>query len=151
VALLDRRVTALVGQVPELNTALFGRAMRRSRWLALHLAIRCLRRIDVRLLVLFWHLADRWGRVTPAGVVLPLPFTHDLLGRLVGAQRPTVTTALGQLADRGLVSRRADGSWLLGLELPEELVRLDAAAASGLARSRRSVFSGERAGAGRGR
>ena len=143
VAVLDRRLTATVGRAPELNTALMGRAVRRSRWLALHLAIRCLRRVDVRLLVLFWHLAERWGRVTREGIVLPLPFTHDLLGRLVGAQRPTVTTALGQLAAREVVRRR-DGSWLLSAELPEELERMDAGgAASGVAEGRSRIFVGE--------
>jgi len=128
VAVLDRRITAILGRVPELNATLMRRAVRRSRWLALHLAIRCLRRVDVRLLVLFWHLAERWGRVTPEGIVLPLPFTHDLLGRLVGAKRPTVSTALGQLAERGVVRRR-EGSWLLSLELPEELERMEASGA----------------------
>ena len=83
-AIIDRQVTTLIGRVPELNTAFVSRTVRRSRWLALHLAIRCLRRIDVRLLALFWHLADRWGRVTPQGVVVPLAFTHELLARLVG-------------------------------------------------------------------
>lgn len=140
VAMLDRRLTAAVGRVPELKTALMRRAVRRSRWLALHLAIRCLRRIDVRLLVLFWHLAERWGRVTREGIVLPLPFTHRLLGRLVGAQRPTVTTALGQLAEREVVRRR-DGAWLLSSTLPAELERMDAS--SGVAEAQSSIFGGE--------
>jgi hypothetical protein len=35
-----------------------------------------------------------------------------VLGKLVGAHRPSVTTALGSLGDRGLVVRDGDG-WVL--------------------------------------
>ena len=30
------------------------------------------------LLFLFWHLADRWGRVTKEGIVIPLKLTRVL-------------------------------------------------------------------------
>jgi len=87
-------------------------------------------RVDARLRGLFWHLADRWGRVTPAGVVLPLRLTHDALARLVGAQRPTVSTALKSLSQAGEVMRRRDGSWLLLPESQERMERLQRRAAS---------------------
>ena len=32
---------------------------------------------------------------------------------MVGARRPSVTTALGQLMARGEIERRSDGGWLL--------------------------------------
>jgi hypothetical protein len=79
-------------------------------------------RVDDRLRGLFWHLANRWGRVTPGGVVLPLRLTHDSLARLVGAQRPTVSTALKSLQDAREVTRRRDGAWVL---LPESQERLE--------------------------
>jgi len=44
---------------------------------------------------------------------VPLALTHRILGQLVGARRPTVSTALGELAERNELNRRADGSWLL--------------------------------------
>jgi CRP-like cAMP-binding protein len=66
-----------------------------------------------RLSALFWHLADRWGRVTPAGVSLDLPLTHGLVAELVGAQRQTVTTALTHLRELGSIRRRSDGCWVL--------------------------------------
>lgn len=44
-------------------------------------------------------------------------FTHDELSRLVGAQRPTVTTSLRELEKRGKVERR-DASWILAGEPP---------------------------------
>jgi hypothetical protein len=32
---------------------------------------------------------------------------------MVGARRPSVTTALGQLMARGAIERRQDGAWIL--------------------------------------
>ena len=90
-------------------------------------------RVDARLRGLFWHLADRWGRVTSAGVVLPLRLTHDSLARLVGAQRPTVTTALKSLQDSGEVMRRRDGAWVLLPESQERLQSLHQRVANGQA------------------
>jgi hypothetical protein len=37
---------------------------------------------------------------------------------MVGARRPSVTTALGQLMARGEIERRDDGEWLLLGEAP---------------------------------
>jgi Mn-dependent DtxR family transcriptional regulator len=50
--------------------------------------------------------------MTPDGIVVPLRLTHETLGALVAARRPSVTSALGRLADAGLL-RRGDGVWLL--------------------------------------
>jgi CRP-like cAMP-binding protein len=65
-----------------------------------------------RLLALFLAMADRWGRVTRDGLLIPLQLRHATLGELVGASRPSVSTALGQLAREGSVERGA-GGWLL--------------------------------------
>jgi len=118
-AILDARFLATACRWPPLLSAIVGRAIRRSHWLALQLAIADIRRVDERLLVLFWHLADRWGRVRRDGILVPLPVTHDVLAQLVAAQRPTVTAALQKLARSGLVSRRPDRTWLLAPEPPE--------------------------------
>lgn len=112
-AVLDRRITAVLGRWPELVSAVVARAVRRSFELATNQATSHLTRVDARLELLFWGLADRWGRVGPDGVVLELPLTHQVLGRLVGAQRPSVTTALSDLARRGVIERREDGAWIL--------------------------------------
>jgi hypothetical protein len=69
--------------------------------------------VELRVLALLWHLAERWGRVGREGVVLPVKLTHETLGRFVGARRPSVTLAMGQLADDGLITRRDDGAWVL--------------------------------------
>jgi CRP/FNR family transcriptional regulator, cyclic AMP receptor protein len=113
VVLLDRRVAAELAAWPEIVARLHDRLTERSERLAIGRAISQLTRVDRRLLALFWHLAERWGRVGPSGVVIPLALTHRMLGRLVGAARPTISTALSELRERGELVRRPDGSWLL--------------------------------------
>jgi hypothetical protein len=48
--------------------------------------------------------------------MLPLALTHETLGGLVGARRPTVTLALRELTERGALVHQSPG-WLL-LEAP---------------------------------
>jgi CRP-like cAMP-binding protein len=84
----------------------------RSRQLAVNMAIVHQARVDVRLHLLFWHLAGRWGRVRSDGIVVPLRLTHTVLADLVAARRPTVTSALSDLSRRGLVRAVSEG-WLL--------------------------------------
>jgi hypothetical protein len=112
-AVLDRRFAAELARWPEVTAALFDRLSERSLRLATTQAISQLTRVDRRLKALLWHLAERWGRVSGDGVIVPLALTHRILGQLVGARRPTVSTALGELAERGELTRRFDGSWVL--------------------------------------
>ena len=51
--------------------------------------------------------------------MIPLALTHRILGQLVGARRPTVSTALSELAERDELVRRPDGSWLLRGDPPD--------------------------------
>jgi CRP/FNR family transcriptional regulator, cyclic AMP receptor protein len=55
------------------------------------------------------------------GIVVALPLGHQRLADLVGAHRPSVTTAMGQLTRAGRVSRREHGDWVLHGEPPEQL------------------------------
>jgi CRP/FNR family cyclic AMP-dependent transcriptional regulator len=113
VALLDRRVAIRIGRYPEVNAVVIDRVVQRSLRLSVTQAISQLNRVDRRLLALFWHLAERFGRMTPDGVVIPMTLSHRMLGQLIGARRPTVSTALSQLAREGTVVRRDDATWLL--------------------------------------
>jgi CRP/FNR family transcriptional regulator, cyclic AMP receptor protein len=112
-ALLDRPLASRLAGYPEVYSALLERTTARTRRLAVLQAISHLTRVDRRLLTLFWHLAERWGRVTPNGVLLPLTLSHRMLGQLVGARRPTVSSAMGALIRAGEVVRNDDGTWLL--------------------------------------
>jgi CRP/FNR family cyclic AMP-dependent transcriptional regulator len=122
-AVLDRRFAALVARWPPLVEALLRRTVHRARWLSFQLAISQVTRVDGRLLMLFWQLADRWGKVGPDGVHLPLRLTHQTLGTLVGARRPSVTTALSGLARARLVERAPYG-WLLHGDAADAVDRL---------------------------
>jgi CRP/FNR family transcriptional regulator, cyclic AMP receptor protein len=125
-AILDNRFLAFAARWPKLISAVVERTVRRSHWLSLQLAITDLRRVDDRLMLFFWHLADRWGRMGPDGVTVPLPVTHDVLAQLVCAQRPTVTSALKRLSDQGRIRRRSDKTWLLAPEPPPVPARVRA-------------------------
>jgi CRP/FNR family transcriptional regulator, cyclic AMP receptor protein len=103
---------------PELGDALTDRALARSQRLATAQAISHLNSVERRVCALLWHLAERWGRVTADGIVVPLTLSHRLLGELVGARRPTVSTALAALERQGKVRRREDATWLLAGEPP---------------------------------
>jgi CRP/FNR family transcriptional regulator, cyclic AMP receptor protein len=113
-AILDGEFAARAARYPSIAANLVARAMTRSRTLAIGMAIAHYPQIRRRLLLLLWHIADRWGRVTPEGVRIPLRLPHELLADLVAARRPAVTTALGQLADEGLVVRDRGGLLLTG-------------------------------------
>ena len=120
VAVLDGRFLAAAQRWPWLTARVVERAMRWADRAATLQAITQLGRVDLRLVALLWHLADRWGHMTSEGVVLPLRLTHETLGRLVGAQRPTVTLALRDLREHGTLTRRGAG-WLLAADSRELL------------------------------
>jgi CRP/FNR family cyclic AMP-dependent transcriptional regulator len=120
IAVLDRQFELAVARWPGVLAELMGRAAQRFSSLALRLAIAQLPRLEARLLALLWHLADRWGTVGADGVTLSLRLSHDMLADLVCAQRPSVSIALKQLVERGLVTRRERGSLTLIGEPPAE-------------------------------
>lgn len=84
--------------------------------LTAQLVICQLPRVDDRVQAMLWLLAESWGHVTSSGVRLPVLLTHETLGALVGARRPTVTLALRNLVQRGAIVHQ-DSGWLL-LERP---------------------------------
>lgn len=126
-AVLDERFTRQCASYPSLGSRLIARTIHRSGNLAANMAIVHQARVDVRLHLLLWHLAGRWGRVRTDGIVLPLRLTHAVLSDLVAARRPTVTSALSDLSRRGLLEVVDDG-WLLlgdppGAHVHESLLR----------------------------
>ena len=112
-ALLDEAFLLTVRRWPEIVAALFQRLAAQEERHEIHRALSQLPRVEERIHALLWLLAERWGHVSRQGVTLHLRLTHELIGQLVGAKRPTVSLALKQLEERGAVHRRADGSWLL--------------------------------------
>jgi hypothetical protein len=100
VAVIDHALAVRAAAWPEIFASLVDRAARRSERLVLMQAIGHLTRVDDRMLALLWCLAERWGRVVPGGISVDLRLPHRTLAGMVGARRPAVTTALGQLAAR---------------------------------------------------
>jgi CRP/FNR family transcriptional regulator, cyclic AMP receptor protein len=120
-AVLDHQLVLRLVPWPELGLELFNRGTRRAHHLAVALAIAHHQRVDDRLLLTLWHLAERWGRVHSDGIVVPLPLGHQRLADLIGARRQSVTTAMGGLTRSGAISRRDNGHWLLHGKPPAEL------------------------------
>jgi CRP/FNR family transcriptional regulator, cyclic AMP receptor protein len=127
-AVLDADFARRASRFPQIGSQLTGRALIRSRYLAIMLAIISQRKIETRLTMLFWHLADRFGQVRGEWVEVPIPLTHSILGELVAARRPSVSTALSCLQDRGTVVRE-DRGWRLQGTVPPELLEAEVAAA----------------------
>jgi CRP/FNR family cyclic AMP-dependent transcriptional regulator len=122
IAVIDHALAVRTAQWPEIFSALIDRAARRAERLVVMQAIAHLTRVDDRLLALLWCLAERWGRVVPGGVLVNLRLPHRTLASMIGARRPSVTTALGQLIARGDLERRAEGGWVLKGAPPESQV-----------------------------
>jgi len=112
-AVLDDTFLLTVRRWPELVAALFERVAAQEERRDVHRALSQLPRVEDRVHALLWLLAERWGQVTGDGVVLGLRMTHELLGQLVGAKRPTVSLALKQLEADDDIRRRPAGGWLL--------------------------------------
>jgi len=113
VAVLDGRFVAAARRWPQLFVVVHERLAEQLERGALRAAIMALPRVEQRILGIFWQLAERWGTVRPDGVAIELAITHELIGQLIGAQRPTVSLALQALAADGLLQRTAHGAWLL--------------------------------------
>ena len=124
VAIFDVRFLAAAQRWPWLTARVIERSVRWADRSSLLQSISQLGRVDLRVLAMLWHLAERWGRVATEGVCVPVKLTHEALGRLVGAQRPTVTLALRDLRERGVVNRHVDG-WVLAADSCELLATLE--------------------------
>lgn len=108
-AVLDERITRIIGTRPQLVVTFSGRLLRRARNGAYLMAVGHSRIVEDRLLATLWHLASNWGRVSREGISIPYRLTHEVLGEIVGAARPSVTLAMQRLRDRGDVRRNPQG------------------------------------------
>ena len=118
-AVLDARWAARMAAWPSVACALAGRGVLRSRRLVVTLAISQQPRLDVRLWLLLWDLAERYGTVHGDGVHLEAALTHESLAHLASARRPSVSSALSRLVDRGLLEHRRS-LWVLRGDPPSE-------------------------------
>lgn len=124
-AVLDLEFAKRIAAYPEIHGRLLARALRRSRYLTINIAIVHQPKVETRLHMLLWHLADRWGTVRKDGVLLPVKLTHSIFAELLAARRPTVSAALSSLENSGRIARCPDG-WLLYGAPPGELQTINA-------------------------
>jgi hypothetical protein len=117
-ALLGNDLLAAVYRWPRMLQGLYGAMGDQLQRLTVQLVICQLPRVEDRIMAMLWLLADSWGHVTPGGVRIPLALTHETLGSLVGARRPTVTLALRKLTDDGSLVAQ-DPGWLLVAPPPQ--------------------------------
>ncbi len=122
-AVLDAAFTERVQPWPQITQVLLRRLSKRTRRQHVQRAISAQPRLEVRLALILWHLAARWGRVEPGGIRLSLPLTHQLLGRMIGAERPSVSHALARLAHSGVVNGQGD-EWHLHGDVDEHLAAM---------------------------
>jgi CRP/FNR family transcriptional regulator, cyclic AMP receptor protein len=122
-AILDAGFAKRAAPFPEISMTLIRRGLLRSRYLAILIAIVSQPKVEVRLNMLFWHLADRFGHTRGESVVVPVSLTHSLLGELIAVRRPSVTTALSRLQERGVLLREG-GDWILRGPVPTEFEQL---------------------------
>jgi CRP-like cAMP-binding protein len=81
--------------------------------------IRSYRRIELMLLKLLGWFAQKFGCAAKTGQLIDLRLTHQDLADMLGATRVTITRALGQLEQQGLIERlplhriivREEGIW----------------------------------------
>lgn len=112
-AVLDDRITTLIGRRAQLMVNFSGRIMRQSRRATYLMVVSHLPRIEDRVLATLWHIASTCGKVTPDGVNIPFRITHEVLGEIVGAHRPSVTVAIQTLETRGRLIRTATNGFIL--------------------------------------
>jgi CRP/FNR family cyclic AMP-dependent transcriptional regulator len=112
-AVLDERFRQAARRWPGLSDVLHDRLGRQTHRASMHLATLHLPRVEDRIVALFGDLAERFGRMTADGIVIDLRLTHELIGRLVGSRRPTVSIALQALDSDGVLSRLEDDRWKL--------------------------------------
>jgi CRP/FNR family transcriptional regulator, cyclic AMP receptor protein len=113
VAQLNAQLTRSLCQWPALVSNLVDRGIRRSRALAADAAAANIVGLEERLLTALWQLAETWGEAKKDGVHLSIRLPHRLLAELMGARRPSITSALAELKNSGRLDSASDGAWVL--------------------------------------
>lgn len=112
-AAIENHMRQAATRWPGIADYLHDRLARQTHHASMHLAMLHLPRVEDRLIAVFSDLAERFGHMTPDGILIDLPLTHEIIGGLVGSRRPTVTLALQQLASKGSIARLDGDRWKL--------------------------------------
>ncbi|MEA2169265.1 MAG: family transcriptional regulator, cyclic receptor protein [Solirubrobacteraceae bacterium] len=118
--LLDDHFLAAAQRFPRMVGRLVDSATSQLGGQSANQAVSQLPRVEDRLLALFWQFADRWGTRGSGTIRIQVPLTHEALGTLIGARRPTVSLGLRALADADWLVREGD-TWTLAVASIERL------------------------------
>jgi CRP-like cAMP-binding protein len=113
-ARLDRRFMRESAEWPEVGIALAERVADHAWSLSVRLAVAQIPQVSLRLQIVLWELADRFGYVDRDGIVVPLRLSHQVIAELVSARREAVSRRLMELRDRGVVVPDRGGWRLCG-------------------------------------
>ncbi len=84
------------------------------------------RQVPSRVAKLFMNLADNHGKVTPQGIVLDLPLTHQEIADIVGSSRVTVTQVLNRFRSMNWVAIKSKRVTISDIVALEDLIASDA-------------------------
>ena len=84
------------------------------------------RQVPSRIAKLFINLADNHGKVTPAGIILDLPLTHQEIADIVGSSRVTVTQVLNRFRALRWVNVKSKRVTISNILALEDLIASDA-------------------------
>jgi CRP/FNR family transcriptional regulator, cyclic AMP receptor protein len=112
-AVLDGGFEAIASTNPGLAQEVHDRFVRRAHHMSVLLALARVRNLAQRIHLILAHCSYRWGDRNGDLWNLQAPLSHDVLSKLSGARRPSVSAALGELANRQLVWRRGRDGWCI--------------------------------------
>lgn len=112
VAIIQREVLddPLVGR--EVTEQLQRRLVGRLCGVAERHAFAQIRSLELRLLLLFAQIAERWGRREARGVVLDVPLSQNTIADLACAKRRSISEPLQKLRQAKTLVRQTDSRWV---------------------------------------
>ncbi len=113
-AVLDEAFARRIAAWPQVPAKVIDRLSIRLRWHGF-LSAFVKSRASSGACISLQAFADRWGRVTPQGILVSVPVTHHQLGLMIGACRTSTSTAVSSLTREGVLERRDDCTWILPL------------------------------------
>lgn len=125
VSVLDMSFLDSAARWPEIGVNIVCRVSDRVDFQTGVIALMHVKQLSARLHRLYWDMAERWGKMTPAGVWLPIRLTQQDLADLVGARRPSISVALSALRESGDVIQDSEGRLIV--RAPAEHIELDGA------------------------
>jgi CRP/FNR family transcriptional regulator, cyclic AMP receptor protein len=106
VSLSQEDVERLIDSNPKVALRIIEALCRRLRMSDERLADVALKEVPDRLASLILQLLESEGIVTADGYAIPTPYTHEVLGTMIGAKRVAVSRALSKLREAGAIETR---------------------------------------------